>query len=177
MENNPAPVAPKTSNNKKLIIIIAAAVLLIAAAIAVYFLVIKKPTTSDDTSSGEVSEIDPNTPAAEVEVVWGDEEEDNSGEAYVARLEEVISSSASAEEKFDAQLSLANYDIAVENFSAAEVRLLALDTSNFSTEDYFRYYNVLTHLYEESGDTAKRDEYNALSVEYRNRLIAEEGGE
>ncbi len=193
LTSNPAaPVAPtevpltggvsasKKPINKKLILVIAAVVLLLGVAAAVYFLVIKPNSSKSATGAGtsdDASQIDPSVPAAAVEVMWTDEEADNSGDRYIEYQEEIINGSASADEKFTAQLVLANYNIAIRNFDAAEERLLSLDTSDFSTEDFFRYYNVLTHLYDESGDNAKRDEYNALSVEYRNRLITEEGSD
>ncbi|MBQ6320838.1 hypothetical protein IJI17_01275 [Candidatus Saccharibacteria bacterium] len=172
--------SPKKPVNKKLIIAIIAALVLVGAGLAVYFLVIKpnSSSSSSQVNPEETSQIDPNTAPAEIEIVWGEDETDSSGEAYVAYQESIVNGSGYSEaEKFTAILSLANYDISIERFAAAEERLLAINVSSLSTEDTYRYYSVLTHLYEQSGDTQKRDEYNALSVEYRNRLIAESSEE
>lgn len=172
--------SPKKPVNKKLIIAIIAALVLVGAGLAVYFLVIKpnSSSSSSQVNPEETSQIDPNTAPAEIEIVWGEDETDSSGEAYVAYQESIVNGTGYSEaEKFTAILSLANYDISIERFAAAEERLLAINVSSLSTEDTYRYYSVLTHLYEQSGDTQKRDEYNALSVEYRNRLIAESSEE
>ena len=172
--------SPKKPVNKKLIIAFIAALVLVGAGLAVYFLVIKpnSSSSSSQVNPEETSQIDPNTAPAEIEIVWGEDETDSSGEAYVAYQESIVNGSGYSEaEKFTAILSLANYDISIERFAAAEERLLAINVSSLSTEDTYRYYSVLTHLYEQSGDTQKRDEYNALSVEYRNRLIAESSEE
>ncbi len=164
----------KPAVDKKLIIIISSIVgaLIIGAVI---FMIIRntshtQPASLDDNTTSQIS---PSTPAAEVEISWGTEETDNSGEAYAAHQQAIISgSSYDAAEKFDAILSMASYEITNENYAAAETWLRSVNVSTLSTEDAFRYYNVMTRLYDVSGDAAKRDEYTALATEYRNRLVS-----
>jgi len=188
MENTPvftqdqAPAAPQSTparpakDSKKLLLIIAAAVVVLAIAAVLLFVVFRVQDRSGSSAPADdsTSAADENVQEAEMEVVWGAEGTDNSGDAYVAYQESILnSSSSSAKEKFDAILSLANFEITIEDFTAAESRLLSLNTSNFSVEDSFRFYNVLTRLYEVKGDVENRDKYSALATEYRNLLISE----
>lgn len=89
------------------------------------------------------------------------------GEEYLDYLEITISDPATTpSELYTAKLELANYYASLGDYTAAEQTMTAIDTSNFSGDDYYRYYSVLSHIYEESGDTDKYNEAVALRDQY-----------
>lgn len=158
-----------TQKRNRLILIIGIVLAVALLGVAGYFVYQSLQPKGD-----EIPEPEEITEEVEAEPLWGADEEDNSGEAYVAYQQSVISNAEStSEDIFDAQLSIANYYITVDQFTDAEALMTSLDTTNFSTEQFFRYYNVMTRLYDRLEDTTKRDEYNALATDYRNKLQAE----
>ena len=170
------PDAPK-KNKKKLFFIIGGVVLLVVAALLVYFLVLRKPA-SEETGTDELGEESIITPGI--------------NEADIIELEETFVNEAdrgsfvdynmtminygNAEESFNGRLDLAGYYISVGDFGNAEPLLVGIDTSAFTTEQNFRYYNVLTRYYDGIGDASARDDANTRASEFRNLLQQESAG-
>lgn len=158
----------KLKAHKKLILIILGAVLLIGAGVGGYF-IWRHSSAQNSTPQEEEVVITP----VEKEIVWGGDEVASTGAAYVAYQESIANNSdLPAADVLDAKFNLASYYITSKDYEAAESILLALDLTQFSTEDFYRYYNSLTRLYGEWGKTEERDKNNALATEYRNLLQA-----
>ncbi|MBQ3275205.1 hypothetical protein IJH46_02160 [Candidatus Saccharibacteria bacterium] len=193
MENNNAPIfTPETNNfnnannqnfipinndqpkknNKKLFIIIGAVLLVAGIAVATVLLLNRGSNNDGQTEGGDTEILAPEGETAEV-IELEESFEGNGGEASFVDYQTSLINSDNAEDSFDARLDLSSYYISVQDFAAAEPLLVGLDTSGFTTEQFYRYYNVMTRYYDGLGDTAKRDEYTALSAQYRNLLQQE----
>lgn len=169
------PVSSPNADDKKskttlLIIIAVLAVALIAVGI---FIFVKR-----DSLFGKKETTDLNDTAEEIgdEIVVVEAEESESAdepmteEEYYAKQEEIINNSNNPSEVLLAKLDTASMHIAFEEYSEAEAIMNSLDTSSFSDEDFYRYYNVMARLYEGLGDSEKRDEAINSSQVYRARM-------
>lgn len=177
--NNPAPVPtpekPKRKLDPKLIVIIVVAVLAVAAlGVAAFFYFRNKNSGEDNVSSGDDSTLlDENEEILPLEPENPEEEIAQSGDEYIASQEEAINSSANAEEKFSNELNLASYYIAIEEYDKAQEIMDSFDTSSFTNEDFYRYYNIMSRLALGRGDTEKQNEYLALALQYRGAYQAD----
>lgn len=179
--NNPAPAPvptpekPKRKLDPKLIVIIVVAVLAVAAlGVAAFFYFRNKNSGEDNVSSGDDSTLlDENEEILPLEPENPEEEIAQSGDEYIASQEEAINSSANAEEKFSNELNLASYYIAIEEYDKAQEIMDSFDTSSFTNEDFYRYYNIMSRLALGRGDTEKQNEYLALALQYRGAYQAD----
>lgn len=179
--NNPAPAPvptpekPKRKLDLKLIVIIVVAVLAVAAlGVAAFFYFKNKNAGGNNTSSGDDSTLlDENEEILPLEPENPEEEIVQSGDEYIASQEEAINSSANPEEKFSNELNLASFYIAIEEYDKAQEIMDSFDTSSFTNEDFYRYYNIMSRLALGRGDTEKQNEYLALALQYRGAYQAD----
>ena len=160
-----APVRGRKANNK-LIYIVIAAVLGVALIACGIFYVVKQNVAKKQAADSKVYSIERDPETGERPLFGSDETKDNSGEAFVDfqnRIENAADSTN--EEIFDARISKIVYYVAIEKFDDAEAILVNIDKDALSADELSRYYNVYANFYEAKGDTAKADEYRALSAE------------
>lgn len=108
----------------------------------------------------------------EVEPAWGSDDDQDRRDSYLAH-EISLAASDDLSEAFEAKLALASYYIEKGDLSQAASYMQSINTSEFSTEDYYRYYLTYQSLAEKQNNTAKAAEYAALAEEYLNTLRAE----
>lgn len=132
------------------------------AAAGVYFLSQNRGGGENETSEGEDV---PEGETSEMGEVYTTEE-------YIAKQEALIGGSE-AGDAFIAKLDLAGYYVTLEEYDKAGEIMFGITTEGLSTEQSFRYYNVLSRYYEAIGDTEKRDAALALAADYRNKMQLE----
>ena len=132
------------------------------AAAGAYFLSQNRGGGENETSKGEDAEVGETSEMGEVYTT----------EEYIAKQEELVGRSE-AEEAFIAKLDLAGYYVTLEMYDKAAEIMFGITTEGLSTEQSFRYYNVLSRYYEAINDTEKRDAALALAADYRNKMQLE----
>ncbi len=167
------PNSRKKKPNLGLIFGILAGVLILGGGIT-YFALNNSPS---DNPSEDAPEKEETGTSAEVEVVYvtPEDSEDPVGD-FTNHLEEEKSKASTDEEKFEAELSLITFNITIEKYDEALAGLNNFDTSNFSEEDWYRYYNTYVNYYKSRGldeENALLDEYSAKAADAYNRLVNE----
>lgn len=170
----PTPEKPKRKLDLKLIIIIIVAVVAVAAIGVVAFFYFRNRSQENASSGDDSTILEGDTEETlPLEPENPEEEIAQTGDEYIASQEEAINSSTNPEERFSNELNLASYYIAVEEYDKAQEIMDSFDTSSFTNEDYYRYYNIMSRLALGRGDTAKQDEYLALALQYRGAYQAD----
>lgn len=158
-------------SNVGLIIGIIAGVLLLAGGVA-FFVMNNKPK---ETAEEKTPEEEGTSAEVEVTYVTPEDSTDPVGD-FMNHLEEEKNKASTDEEKFEADLSKITFNIAIENYADALAGLEAFDTSTFSEEDWYRYYNTYVNYYKSRGldeENALLDEYSMKATEAFNRYVNE----
>lgn len=158
--------------HKGLFIGIIVAVLLIGGGVGTYYFLNKRP---DDSSEETTPEEEGTSAEVEVLYVTPEDSEDPVGD-FTAHLEEEKAKATNHEEAFEAELSLIAFNIAIEKYDEALAGLNNFDTSEFSEEEWYRYYNTYVNYYKSRGldeENALLDEYSQKAADAFNRYVNE----
>ncbi len=165
-----------SAKNKKIIPVVVGSVVLLGVLLLVIGLLSKKENNPEDFSADTTLEGESTSPDVEVTYSTPDDSEDPVGD-FTEHLEEEKASASTDEEKFDAEVRIISFNIAVEEFDKAEAGLNALAEQELTLEQTFRLYNGYVALYEANGNNEKFDEYTQKAAETRNLLINGSGDE
>ena len=155
--NRKIPNPPRERDNrapKNRILLIVGVILFVGVAVALFF-IFRKPSESQEP----VDDGSDNT-----ELVWkpDDDAEDPSAD-YVNHQQSVMDNpEATADEKLDAELKIANLYSATERYSEAEEILNKINRDTLTNRQLFSLYSAYANLYNYKGDEASRDEYDKL---------------
>ena len=163
--------AAKESRRKKYtsrqIGLMAVAAVIVAGGLGVglYFLLRRPAETFDDENvSRETAPI-----TLEVVEVKVDEERQPSQE-YVAELQTKLDNpETSAEERFSAQISLANAETDAGHFAEVEAQLNVIERDGLTQRQLYTLYDAYTYLYKRAENEDKRAEY----AELREKMLNE----
>ena len=155
LKNKSGAPAPKREKNK-LPLLIAGAILLVAVGVALYFIFRPSPQDGEETS-------DPRT-GDEAILLWEpDPESEDPSADYVNHHQETINNpDATADEKLDAELSIANLYTATERFAEAESLLNGIERAGLTHRQLFNLYSAYVYLYDHNGNTSAYEEYSNL---------------
>ena len=165
------PNAAKKSH-KGLFIGIIITVLALGGGVTYYIL----NNPSSENPSEETTPEEEGT-SAEVEVLYvtPEDSEDPVGD-FTAHLEEEKAKATNHEEAVEAEHSLIAFNIAIEKYDEALAGLNNFDTSEFSEEEWYRYYNTYVNYYKSRGldeENALLDEYSQKAADAFNRYVNE----
>ena len=165
-----------SAKNKKIIPVVVSSVVFLGVLLLVIGLLSKKENNPEDFSADTTLEGESTSPDVEVTYSTPDDSEDPVGD-FTEHLEEEKVSASTDEEKFDAEVRIISFNIAVEEFDKAEAGLNALAEQELTLEQTFRLYNGYVALYVANGNNEKFDEYTQKAAETRNLLINGSGDE
>ena len=150
----------KTSVNKKPFII-GGALLLVGALVAVFFVFIFPKLKSSEPEEPEVKEVvvDPE-----------DVVEYQTADDYLSELERQAAEAATDSQRLEARLNIVSFLVSLERFDEAEAKMTEISTDGFATNDFYRYYNVYSRVYDNGRNPEKYEEYRSLTIQYLNKL-------
>lgn len=152
----------KTSMNKKPFIIGGIVIFALAGLAVLFFLVILPKIKQQSEPDGDE--------VVEIVVQPEDVTEYDSADDYLAELEQQAVNAETADQRLTARLNIVSFLVALEQYSDAEAKMAEISTEGFDTDDFYRYYNVYSRIYDEGRDVEKYNEYRKLTTEYLNKL-------
>ena len=165
------PKAVKKSRRKKYTgrqigLMVAAGVIVAGGlGVGIYFLLRRPEDTSEDEElRGEAVPIVLET--VEVKV----DEERQPSQEYVAELQAKLNNpETSLEERFSAEISLANAEVDGSKFTEAEARLNAIGCDGLTQRQLYALYDAYSYLYKRANNAEKQAEY----AELREKILNE----